>query len=204
MNTETNLFWLSLLLVGYIYLGYPLLLRVWAAFHPRPARRREITPSVSVIVVAHDEAPRIERRLKNLLALEYPRDRLEIILASDGSTDGTVERSRLYAPEGVTVLAFDSRRGKPAVLNDVVPRARGEIVVFTDARQQFDGDALRALVTAFADSRVGAVSGELILRATPDTDTRVGEGIGFYWRYEKFIRWSESRVGSTVGVTGAV
>ncbi len=198
------LFWIGLLLLGYIYVGYPALLGVWARLRPRPPRRRDIQPGVTVVVVAHNEAARIDRRLANLLALEYPRDRLDVILASDGSTDETVERARAYEREGVTVVAFETRRGKPAVLDDVLPQARGEIVVFSDARQLFDGDALQALVAPFADPRVGAVSGELVLGTEQEQRTHVGEGVGFYWRYEKFIRRHESRLDSTVGVTGAI
>jgi cellulose synthase/poly-beta-1,6-N-acetylglucosamine synthase-like glycosyltransferase len=152
--------------------------------------------------VAHDEEHRIGSRLDNLLSLEYPRDKLEVVLASDGSTDGTVERARQYEAAGVQVRAFAKRRGKPAVLNDVVPAARGEIVVLADARQRFDGDAIRALVANFADPAVGAVGGELML--APTGGATIGKGACFYWRYEKFIRRSESRTGSTVGATGAI
>jgi len=159
---------------------------------------------LSVVVVAHNEAKRIEKRLENLLALDYPRDRLEILLASDGSTDGTLEIARAHEPLSVTVIAFEIRRGKPAVLNDVVPKARGEIVILADARQQFEPDAPRALLRPFADPQVGAVSGELVFTDDGAPGTAVGEGVGFYWRYEKFIRRNESRVDSTVGVTGAI
>ena len=103
----------------------------------------------------------------------------------------------------MTVVAFETRRGKPAVLNDVVPKARGEIVVMADARQTFDPRAIRELVAPFADAGVGAVSGELILTAGGDA-TRVGEGVSVYWRYEKFIRRHESLADSTVGATGAI
>lgn len=204
MNLPLFLFSVCLLLIGYIYVGYPVLVGTWAWLHPRPPRRRDIQPRVTVVIVAHNEATRIGRRLTNLLAIEYPRDRLDIILASDGSTDGTVERARAYAQEGVTIIAFDARRGKPAVLNDVVPNAQGEIVVLTDARQQFDSNALCALVADFADPQVGVVSGELVLRAASEEATYVGEGIGFYWRYEKLIRWCESCIDSTIGATGAI
>jgi cellulose synthase/poly-beta-1,6-N-acetylglucosamine synthase-like glycosyltransferase len=159
---------------------------------------------VSLVIVAHNEATRIERRLENLLSLNYPRERLQILFASDGSTDGTQERARAYERRGVTVIAFDRQRGKPAVLNELVPKARGEIVVLADARQEFESGALGALVMPLAEPQVGAVSGELNLAASQGKSTAVGEGIGFYWRYEKFIRRNESRVDSTVGATGAI
>lgn len=186
----------------YVYLGYPLLIRALAALWPRPVRARGGEPPVSVVIVAHNEAARIAGRLENLLALDYPQDRLEILFASDGSTDDTPEVARRYEPEGVTVLAFEPRRGKPSVLNDVVPKARGEIVVFGDARQRFDPGALRALVAPFADPRVGAVSGELVLANEEGTGT--GEGVGIYWSYEKFIRKGEAALGSVPVVTGAI
>jgi len=195
------IFWVSVALLAYAYVGYPALVAARARLRPRPPARGG-EPTVSIVIVAHDEATRIGARIQNLLALDYPADRLEIVIASDGSSDGTPERARAWEPEGVTVVAFETRRGKPAVLNDVVPKARGEIVVMGDARQTFDARALRELVTPFGDAGVGAVSGELILRA--DGETHVGEGVGFYWRYEKFIRRHESRADSTVGATGAI
>jgi poly-beta-1,6-N-acetyl-D-glucosamine synthase len=117
-----------------------------------------------VIVVAYNEAQRIERRIENLLSLDYPRRKLEIVIASDGSTDGTEVCAGWFEKAGVRVRAFDSRRGKAAVLNDVVPSSRGEIVVLADARQRFDRGTLRALVNDFGDAHVGAVSGELVIR----------------------------------------
>ncbi len=203
MSSETLLFWTSVLLLVYTYVGYPALLWGWTALRSRRPGPRGGEPTVSVVIVAHNEAERIEERLENLLSLDYPRDRLEILLASDGSTDGTPGRARGFEQAGVTVIAFETRRGKVAVLNDVIPKAQGEIVVLADARQRFEPEAIRALATPLADPQVGAVSGELILTASPGR-TAVGEGVGFYWRYEKFIRWNESRVDSTVGATGAI
>ncbi len=194
-------FWLSAALLGYTHLGYPALMLAWAALRSRPPRRADIQPGLSLVIVAHDEAERLKRRLENALALDYPRERLEIVLASDGSTDETVARARAFEHQGVRVVAFATRRGKPSVLNEVVPTCRGEIVVLADARQSFERDALRALARAFADPEVGAVSGELLL---VDEATGFGQGVGAYWRYEKMIRSAESRVRSTVGATGAI
>jgi poly-beta-1,6-N-acetyl-D-glucosamine synthase len=197
------LFWTSAALLAYTHLGYPLLMRAWAALRPPPGRRPPCEPEVSVAVVASDEAERIAARIENLLALDYPRELLEIIVASDGSTDGTVARARAFEGRGVRVIHFGARRGKPAVLNDIVPRARGAIVVLADARQTFDRQAVRRLVAPFAEARVGAVSGELVL--LPGTGGAIpGAGARGYWRYEKFIRRNESRVDSTIGATGAI
>jgi cellulose synthase/poly-beta-1,6-N-acetylglucosamine synthase-like glycosyltransferase len=195
------IFWLSLALLAYAHIGYPALIAARARLAPRPHRRGG-EPTVSIVIVAHNEGARIGARIDNLRALDYPSDRLEIVVASDGSSDGTAERARAWEPDGVTVVAFETRRGKAAVLNDVVPKLRGKIVVMADARQTFDTAVLRALVAPFADPAVGAVSGELIL--TSGGATGVGEGVGFYWRYEKFIRRHESLADSTVGATGAI
>ena len=197
------LFWVSLALLFYVYVGYPIVAGLRARMRCRAPRQEAIEPTVSIVVVAYNEGEHIERRLENLLALDYPADRLEILVGSDGSTDDTVERARRYADLGVKVQALPHRRGKPAVLNAVVPLTQGELVVFADARQQFDRVMLRALVANFADPQVGAVSGELML--TPaDGSASAGQGSAFYWRYEKFIRLAESRVDSTIGATGAI
>ena len=197
------LFWIVVSLLGYVYVGYPGLVWAWAVLRPRPVGRAQAEPTVSVVLVAHNEAGRIGRRLENLLSLDYPRHHLEILVGSDGCTDETAAIARAYEPAGVTVLAFERRRGKSATLNDLVAKARGEIVVLADARQRFEAHVIHALVELFADPRVGAVSGELILTHDPE-GAAVGRGVGFYWRYEKFIRRNESRVDSTVGATGAV
>jgi cellulose synthase/poly-beta-1,6-N-acetylglucosamine synthase-like glycosyltransferase len=200
---RAHMFWLSLALLAYVYFGYPLVAALRATLQPKPRRQAPIQPQVSIILSAHDEGARIAARIDNLLALDYPRDRLQIVVGSDGSSDDTVERAREYVKQGVKVRPFPQRRGKPALINALVPLIGGEIVVFADARQRFDRAALRVLVANFADPAVGAVSGELILTADPDV-AAAGEGTAFYWRYEKFLRSSESRVDSTVGATGAI
>ncbi len=202
-GTAQFLFWTSAFLLAYAFVGYPVLVGLWARLRPRPVSRQRWEPTVTLVIVAHNEATRIDRRLENLSSLDYPRHRLQILVASDGSTDDTVARSCAWTAAGVQVLTCKARRGKPAVLNDALLLARGEIVVLADARQQFATDAVRALVAAFADPTVGVVSGELILTRGADT-SEVGEGVGVYWRYEKLIRWSESRAGSTVRATGAI
>lgn len=196
-------FWGSAVLLAYVYLGYPLLAAVRAHFSRRPRFRAPIEPFVSIVVIANNEEDRIGARIENLLALDYPAGRREIVIASDGSTDGTVARARLYEERGVSVRSFASRRGKSAVLNMVVPGLRGEIVLFADARQRFDVGTLRALVENFADPAVGAVSGELVI-TTSDRTAAAGRGSAFYWRYEKFIRSTEGRADSTIGATGAI
>ncbi|MGE5624331.1 MAG: glycosyltransferase family 2 protein [Bacillota bacterium] len=196
-------FWTSIAFLLYTYIGYPLLIRLWSWLSPRPLRTSPLLPCMTLVVVAHNEARRIQQRLENFLDLDYPWDRLDLILASDGSTDTTAEQARNYHSEYVQVIEFSQRRGKSAVLNDVIPRAKGEIVVLADVRQRFEANALRALAECFSDSEVGAVSGELVLLDGPGR-SEVGKGVDFYWRYEKFMRLHESRVDSSVGVTGAI
>ena len=200
-------FWVSVTLLAYTFAGYPLLIGLLARVRPRPVRRAAVEPRVTVLIAAHDEAAVIAGRIENCLALDYPRDRLDIVVASDGSTDGTIDIARRYGGRGgadfpVRVLAYPWRRGKPSVLNDSVPGCEGEIVVLGDARQRWDPDVVRRLVENFADPAVGVASGELVL--DNDGGAAVGDGVGAYWRYEKAIRRAESAVHSTVGATGAI
>lgn len=203
MTAAHIVFWISALLLAYTYAGYPLVIWLRARHAALPVRGATHEPTLSILVIAHNEESRIRARIENLLTLDYPPERLEIVIASDASTDATVEIARSYAARGVSVVEFSAHRGKPAVLNDMVPRLLGEIAVLMDVRQRAEPVALRALVRNFADPAVGAVSGELML-IEDAPDGRAVDGVGFYWRYEKFIRLHESRVDSTVGVTGAI
>ena len=203
------IFWFAIGFLFYTHAGYPLLIWAWARLRPRGSTvhaGEAALPMVSILVVAYNEAARIEGRLENLLALDYPRDRLEIILVSDGSTDDTASRVQRFQGDGFRFVARGRRSGKTSALNELIPQARGDIVLLGDARQRFAPDVLRQLVRHFSDPCVGAVSGELIIVNGKDgkDGSAVGEGVGFYWRYEKFIRRTESFVDSTVGVTGAI
>jgi cellulose synthase/poly-beta-1,6-N-acetylglucosamine synthase-like glycosyltransferase len=195
--------WGAALALGYTYLGYPILIGMLARWRPRSGRRRPIAPPVTVIMAVHDEAAHIDERIRNLLALDYPRERLEILVGSDGSSDDTAARARACARRGIRVVEFAARRGKAAVINDLVPLARGDLVVMADARQRFAPGALRALAAPFADPRVGVVGGELVLRRAARGSV-AGGGIGSYWTVETNIRRSESRFDSTVGASGAI
>ena len=138
------MFWAAAVVLVYVYLGYPALMWLLARVRPRPVRRASIRPTVTLVIAAHNEAKWIARKLENSLCLRYPSDKLEIIVASDGSTDDTVRNASKYLD--VRVLEFAERRGKPAVLNDAVAGSHGEIVVFSDARQIYDPDALMAAI----------------------------------------------------------
>lgn len=202
------LFWCSTAVVGYVYAGYPLLLAGWARLRPRPPRAGAVDaprrwPSISIIVAARNEAPRLPARVRNLLELQYPGPR-EILIASDGSTD---DPAAAVAPFGdaVRLLALPPG-GKPRALNAAVSASRGEILVFADARQTFAPGALMALVRNFDDPAVGGVTGELVLDAERGeaTGSTVADGVGLYWVYEKWLRRHESAIWSTLGATGAI
>jgi cellulose synthase/poly-beta-1,6-N-acetylglucosamine synthase-like glycosyltransferase len=200
--TPASVFWIAAFLLFYAYAGYGLLMAAWARLRPRPVLKRRIEPRLSVVIAAHDEAETIGPRIANLLALDYPLERLEILIGSDGSTDATAARARAYEGLRVRVFEFTARRGKPSVLNDLVPEATGDLVVLADARQRFERGALRALVAPFADARIGAVSGTVVFPR--DAAGRpIAAGSAAYRRLEASLRIAESRVDSAIGATGA-
>ncbi|HSK10118.1 MAG TPA: glycosyltransferase family 2 protein [Vicinamibacterales bacterium] len=206
-------FWISAFVVAYVYVGYPALLAIWARLSRR-ARRGEAAPggadrpwpAVSIVVAVRNEAARLPARIENLLALDYPAGLLEMIVVSNGSTDGTAAVLERYASRVRAIVL--GRSGKATAINAGVAAARHEMVVFADARQQFAPDALKRLVARFDDPAIGAVSGELVIDAEESGAaagaSSVGEGVGLYWRYEKWIRRHESDVWSVVGATGAI
>ena len=199
----TLLFWGSFGFLLYTYVGYPLFMMLWARLRPeRPCPAHGELPTVTVVIAAHNEEKRIAARLENLFAQRYPQQLLDVVVVSDGSTDGTVAALRELNHPRVEVVVLERNRGKAAALNQGVASARGEIVVFTDVRQRFAPDAIERLVAAFADPGVGGVTGELVLCESEEGGEP--KGVGLYWRYEKAIRAAESRVDSTVGATGAI
>jgi biofilm PGA synthesis N-glycosyltransferase PgaC len=196
-------FWCAATVVFYAYLGYGAWMWVLSRVHPWPLRRGTYLPLVSVVMVVHDEEKTLPSKLRNLAALNYPPDRVEFVVVSDGSGDATEQiLSEASKDPRVHVLMFAERKGKASRLNDALAVACGEIVLFVDARQEIERDALRLLMEDFAEDAVGCVSGELMLG-----DAALGEegkGMGMYWRVEKKIRELESVSGSVVGATGAL
>ncbi len=193
-------FWIAIGLLAFTYLGYPLVMAALARLHVQPVQASTRTPAIDVLLIVHDAAELVAAKLANLLALDYPGDRLRINIVCDGCTDATESVARARASPRVRVLAFSERRGKSACIGRVLPLLDAEIVLFTDVRQWIDSRAARALVSALSGTDVGAASGELVL----DADSGYGDGINAYWRYEKMIRRFESASGSLVGVTGAL
>jgi len=196
----TLIFWFSLGLLLYIYVGYPLFVWALATLFGQAPTRKPITPFVSLLIPSYNEEAHIDAKLQNSLALDYPKDRLEIIVASDGSTDRTNAIVERYRGRGVKLLAMRDNIGKAAMLDRTVPLVRGEIVVFSDTSSELEPDALRILMQSFADSRVGCVSG--LYRLKVGSDLRA-QGEGLYWRYETFIKQQESRLHSILGAHGA-
>jgi biofilm PGA synthesis N-glycosyltransferase PgaC len=196
------MFWVAAAFVAYTYIGYAAWLWMRAQLFPHPVRRGPYQPPVSVVMVVRDEERVLQGKLKNLLELEYPANFYEVVVVSDGSTDATETILRENLDPRVRVLLNQLSRGKASGLNDGIQMSQGDLVMFTDARQKIEHDALRILVESFADSDVGCVSGELMLG-----DPALGEatdGTSVYWRVEKKVRALESAAGSVVGATGAL
>ena len=198
-----GVFWISLALIAYTYLGYPLWLWIRSRWRHNPVRSAPHIPFVSIIMVVRNEEKVLPAKLQNLLNLNYPSDSLEIVVVSDASGDRTNQiLSEHVTNPRLRVVFNPQQRGKAAGLNNAMSIARGEVVVFTDARQQIERDAIRILLENFADPNVGSASGELMLG-----DAESGEserGMGVYWRIEKMVRELESAAGSVVGATGAI
>jgi biofilm PGA synthesis N-glycosyltransferase PgaC len=195
------LFWLCFLTTAYTYFGYVLWLRLEAAFRRRPVRIASTTPTVSVLMAVRNEQQNLPAKLRNLKSLNYPSGQIQIVVASDGSTDSTAEILLNQVPDVLPVILQQSN-GKSAALNASVRVATGEILVFLDVRQAVDPDAITELVSCFADPTVGAVSGELLLETAPGVSA--DNALGIYWKIEKIVRRLESASGSVVGVTGAI
>lgn len=202
MSVPAWLFWLSLFFVGYTYFLYPVLIGVVARVRPRRVRRGQFRPSISVVISARNEAANIEGRVRNLLDQDYPAERVEILIVSDGSSDGTPAKLEelARAHSQVRVWSLAKNKGKAVAINLAMEHATGELIVFTDARQRFAPDVLARLAENFADPDVGSASGELVF--TRDACATIS--VGLYWKYEVWLRTQESIAGSMLGATGAI
>lgn len=197
-----TIFWSSIGLAMYVYVGYPMLVFALARIRPRKTRKADIEPTLSLIITAYNEERAIRQKIENSLALDYPKERLEIIVASDCSGDRTDEIVEEYEERRVELVRQPHRGGKTAAQNLAVEHAAGEIIVFSDATSMYRPDALRMLVRNFADEFVGCVAGKLIYVDPEKTD--VGTGARSYWEYETLLKESESRVCSLIGVSGCI
>jgi biofilm PGA synthesis N-glycosyltransferase PgaC len=195
------LFWLCFVITGYAYFGYVIWLGIYARLHRRQILKSPITPKISIIIAVRNEEANLPAKLENLRLLDYPKNLLQIVIASDGSTDKTPDILRGQVPHILPILLTESN-GKAVALNDAVRHATGEILVFLDARQFVEPDAVSELASCFADPSVGAASGELLLETTAGAPS--ADALGVYWKIEKAIRKLESASGSVIGVTGAI
>lgn len=194
----------SLAVVAYAYFGYPILVWVLARIFGRERVPPEVAegdlPTLSLLVAAYNEEAEIGRRIENALEMDYPADKLEIVIASDGSTDRTNEIVRSYEEFGVKLLAFEKRRGKATVLNDAIPGLSGQIVMLSDANTFTHATAAGHLAAWFQDPSIGVVCGRLVL-----TDPSTGKNVdSLYWKYETFMKKCESRLGALLGSNGAI
>ena len=198
--TALFVFAAAVTLVVYVLFGYPVLLWLLSRGPGRPVRRQSFFTTVSVLLPVRNGEQWISAKLRSILDLDYPRELVEVIVVSDGSTDATASIVRSFASEGVRLLDI-APGGKARALTAALAEARGEILFFTDVRQRLERDSLNHLVACFADPTVGVVSGELIIL---DGDTLEEASTGLYWKYEKWIRTRLSHIDSIYGATGCI
>lgn len=197
------IFYFFIAIIFYVYIGYPLLISLIAAIKPQRVQKNDDhEPSVTLIISAYNEAAVIQQKLENCLALDYPQEKLEIMVCSDASTDETDAIVQRFASQGVTLLRLPERKGKTAGQNLAVSHAHGEIIVFSDANAFYRSDAIRKIVRNFFDPSVGCVCGELVY--VPDGKNPIGEAENVYWDYEKFLKRQESRAASILGANGSI
>ena len=198
------LFWVAAFLIVYTYIGFPLGIVLRGLLWGRPYKHEELTipPSVSIVISAYNEAKSIAAKLDNILSMEYPRDRLEVVIASDGSTDGTDAIVERYKDHGVKLLSLP-RVGKAAALNAAVNACSGEILVFSDANSMYKADAIQKLVRPFADPKVGGVAGNQIYK-TEVSGGSSSDGERAYWNFDRTLKQFQGKSGNTLAATGAI
>ena len=195
------IFWLCILSITYVYVGYPLLVAALGRLRRGTEEYPDTTPNVSILIAAYNEQDVIASKLENTLALDYPADCMQILVAVDGSDDRTAEIVESFADQGVELSYDVRRRGKTVAINRAVPSLKHDIVVFSDANNMYAPDALKELVKPFADPQVGGVTGRKNIVDNTDAHARAD---GLYWKYESFIKKSETRLGSCTGVVGEI
>jgi cellulose synthase/poly-beta-1,6-N-acetylglucosamine synthase-like glycosyltransferase len=200
-HLHTYAFWFATYLMIYTYAGYPLWMYLRSRLQPRPQRQGSILPTVSIILAVHNGAALLRQKIAHLLSLDYPQDRMEIAIVSDGSTDGTDDILREFQDPHVKYLRCPEHSGKAVALNMGMQNATGEILLFLDIRPWIESNALQFLISNFEDPRVGCVTGELVLRDDGHDAGAKAVG-GLYWRYEQWIRNCEAKVDSPLGVYG--
>ncbi len=196
------IFYISISLIVYTYFFYPPILLLSCIFLKIPIDKKNITPSVSLIIAAYNEEKNIREKIENSLNIDYPKDKLEVIVASDCSIDDTDKIVKEYDSMGVKLARLSERKGKTAAQNNAVSIAKGEILVFSDAPTIYRTNTIKKLVRNYNDRKIGFVTGEVIY--TNQTDSGVGEGGSLYWKYESWIKQLESNIGSVIGGAGCI
>jgi cellulose synthase/poly-beta-1,6-N-acetylglucosamine synthase-like glycosyltransferase len=194
-------FWFFIFLILYCYFGYPLILFILGIFFRKKPKKEEIFPTVSLIIPVYNEEKVIQKKIENSLELDYPKEKLEIIVASE-SNDRTNEIVKNYEKNGVKLFAYSGREGKQYTIYRTIPHCKGEIIVLTDANGIFEKDALIKLVRNFVDKRIGCVSG--LLKYVNVLNNSFGESEGIYWKYETLIKKLESNLFSLLGANGSI
>ena len=199
---DTILFYFCLTTIVYIYAGYPAIVLVWGFLKPKTVQKKDFEPTVTILIAAYNEEACIGQTIQNKLALDYPPEKLNITVISDGSEDNTDNIVKSFADPRVHLLRQEPRAGKTAALNMAVARETSDILVFSDANSIYEPQALRRLVSNFADPQVGYVTGKMVY--TEVDGTLVGDGCSAYMKYENLLRRAETRIGSVVGVDGGI
>lgn len=195
------MFWISLGGILYTYFGYPLAIDLLARLFGRRETFPETRPSVTLLIAAYNEEAVMEGKILNSLAIDYPKNLLQILIVTDGSIDKTPQIVKRYTGSGVELLHEDLRRGKTAAIKRAMPHARGEVVVFSDANNHYAPDAISRLVAPFGDPAVGAATGAKLISSV---EGGLGASEGLYWRYESFIKQRESKLGSCTSAAGEI
>lgn len=196
------IFWSSVAALFYVYLGYPLLVWIVSEFSPIEVKKSDFSPFVTILITAYNEEKAIRAKIENTLEIDYPKEKLEILVASDGSTDKTDEIVKEFAEKGVRLFRQDGRMGKTFTQNKAIEQANGEIILFSDATTKYEKDVLRVILPNFSDEKIGCVAGKLVY--VDDSKSGVGKGAKSYWNYETFLKKAESRACSLIGASGCL
>jgi cellulose synthase/poly-beta-1,6-N-acetylglucosamine synthase-like glycosyltransferase len=196
------IFWLIIFIIFYTYAGYSLFIMGLSLFFNRPVKKREIYPYVTFLITAYNEEHSIAAKLKNTLHLDYPGEKLEVIVASDESTDSTDTVVKQFHDQGVILNRVEGRVGKTETQNQTVAKATGDIIIFSDATTSYKEDAIRKIVRNYADPQVGAVSGRY--EYINPTGAAVGLGTVLFWKYENLIKRLQTRIQTITGCCGCI
>ena len=201
-TTAQIIFWTGLSALFYTYAGYPLLVYLVSLVRPRKVKKAFCEPSVTILITAYNEEKHIRSKIENTLQINYPAEKLEILIASDGSTDLTDKIVKEFSAKGIKLFRQEGRKGKTYTQNKAVGQSSGEIILFSDATTMYRADVLREILPNFADEKIGCAAGKLIY--VDESQSNVGSGAKSYWNYETFLKSSESRACSLIGASGCL